>query len=573
MKSNRSNKLDMPEVEVFLSRPAYPLGGTVVGTVVIHHQPQRSTAKSTDFVADVNTITTVRATASTSPSHPTIRPVLESVTVYVIGCCKIDQRWHSAGDYKKIYGRTHPYLQLLQERFDSNVLSQSEDTVCFWATNGMEALDLPERIDGGQCSQCMLSNERNFDDDNDDGDDDADDNVNMVYDEINGEENNGSNENYCVDDFLAFTFRVEMPRDLPHSIHAATCRYYYSANVVVKTATQLQVYTRKFQVLTENNDEDSNHGSSVINSGNGNNNKPRSARVRFGTCLGMAHSNGFPYYLSSTEICRPKRQMMVAQNHCLRNQIRQRDNNDVQTLRISNAVGRPVCILTVIGSQSLSPGSRIHLQWDFPNYYYQQEQEHAQQQQQHHQIEADKFWIPCYQVCACLQGEEYAVYENGSKKKTQTFLYDTFHEYVDPDTTDRVSKTLWLSSSGDNSNRNSGAPPPCDLSTDIMEVSTWCQVDITINENYNNNNNNKVGGGGGKYNNLSLRIPCRVRHSRHSNFGYENEQELNELINIESVESEFSNGIYTDLKKNSIMMDEYNRNRMNRINKHTNYVK
>ena len=82
-----------------------------------------------------------------------------------------------------------------------------------------------------------------------------------------------------------------------------------------------------------------------------------------------------------------------------------------------------------------------------------------------------------------------------------------------------------------------------------------------------------MGGGGGKYNNLSLRIPCRVRHSRHSNFGYENEQELNELINIESAESEFSNGIYTDLKKNSIMMDEYNRKRMNRINKHTNYAK
>jgi hypothetical protein len=106
-----------------------------------------------------------------------------------------------------------------------------------------------------------------------------------------------------------------------------------------------------------------------------------------------------------------------------------------------------------------------------------------------------------------------------------------------------------LSSSGDNNNNNS--TPPCDLKTDVMEVSTWCQVDITVREYENNNNSNNIvnnnnkgggggGGGGGGYNNLSLRIPCRVRHSN-SNLDDQEEQEmiqdnyvqpLNELLNI-----------------------------------------
>ena len=76
-----------------------------------------------------------------------------------------------------------------------------------------------------------------------------------------------------------------------------------------------------------------------------------------------------------------------------------------------------------------------------------------------------------------------------------------------------------------------------------MEVSTWCQVDITVRENENEDNNvNKKGGGGdaeGGYNNLSLRIPCRIRHTN-SNLDDQEEQEmmqdnyvqpLNELLN------------------------------------------
>jgi hypothetical protein len=512
----------LPDVQVFLSRPSYPLGGSVVGTILIS-QPRLDNSNNNN-----NTTTT---------SYPSLRSVLESVTVYVAGSCKIDSRWHSISNYTKIYGKMHPYLQLLQERFDADLLSQSEDTVCFWATNGIEVLDLTERIEGGRWNNDDFQRGLHEEDDCDD-----DDNEN--YDNKEKEEDNDNDDGNFKDDILAFTFRAEIPPDLPHSVHATTCRYFYTANILVKTATQQQIIKRTFQVYTKNNN------SYYSNNPTNNNNQQQqqqdddyyrnttsSARVKFGNCLGMAHSNGLPCHISATEIHRPKDQMMVVQNHCLR---RQQRSNDVQTLRVSNAAGQPVCVLTVIGSQSLSPGSRIHLQWDFPsteNYYHHQSQ---QQTEENNNKKMNNYWIPCHQVCACLQGEEYALYEDGSKKRTQSFLFDTCHEYVDPGITDRVSTTLWLSSSGDNNNNNS--TPPCDLKTDVMEVSTWCQVDITVreNENENNNVNNKGGDGEGGYNSLSLRIPCRVRHTN-SNLDDQEEQEmiqdnyvqpLNELLNI-----------------------------------------
>ena len=515
----------LPDVQVFLSRPSYPLGGSVVGTILIS-QPRHDNNNTT------------------KTSYPSLRSVLESVTVYVAGHCRIDSRWHSLANYTKIYGKMHPYLQLLQERFDTDLISQSEDTVCFWATNGMEVLDLTERIEGGRWNNDDLQRGLHEDDDCDDDNNNENCSNKEKEDDDNDENNNDDN---FKDDILAFTFRAEIPPNLPHSVHATTCRYFYTANILVKTATQQQILKRTFQVYTKNNNSYYNN---TTNNNNDNNNQQHqqeddyypntisSARVKFGNCLGMAHSNGLPCHISATEIHRPKDQMMVVQNHCLR---RQQRSNDVQTLRVSNAAGRPVCVLTVIGSQSLSPGSRIHLQWDFPsteNYYHHQQQH---QTEENDSKKKNNYWIPCHQVCACLQGEEYAVYEDGSKKRTQSFLFDTCHEYVDPGITDRVSTTLWLSSSGDNNNNNS--TPPCDLKTDVMEVSTWCQVDITVreNENENNNVNNKGGGGGGEggYNNLSLRIPCRIRHTN-SNLDDQEEQEmmqdnyvqpLNELLN------------------------------------------
>jgi hypothetical protein len=41
---------------------------------------------------------------------------------------------------------------------------------------------------------------------------------------------------------------------------------------------------------------------------------------------------------------------------------------------------------------------------------------------------------------------------------------------------------------------------PSNISTDIMKVEVWCQVDITVMQSQ------------GEYNNLTFQIPCRIRH-------------------------------------------------------------
>lgn len=534
----------LPDVQVFMSRPAYPLGGTVVGTVLIQQPrelPRREKGGNEIKIDDEDTNAT-----TTRP----LRSLLESVTVYVAGCCKIDARWHDCTNYTKIYGTAHPYVQQLRRQFDAGLLEQNEDTVCFWATNGMEALDLPERSDGMR----WKNNETDFQSGLRD-----DDQVDDSYNNDGTEDDGGSSINR---DLLAFTFRVDIPEDLPHSVHATTCRYFYTANLLVKTATEQRVFKRNFRVFASAsapNDDNAQHLDNLTRA---------SARVRFGNCFGLAHSNGLPCHLSATEIHRPKGQLMVVQNHCLVQQYQR--NNDLQTLRVSNTSGQPVCVLTVIGSQSMCPGSCIHLQWNFPTKYDQTRDLSLLQNGGGHRD--NDGWIPCHQVCACLQGEEFAIYEDKSKKRTQSFLFDTCHEWVDPGVTDRVSKTLWLSSSGDGSYGNTshfeGGAPPCDLKTDVMEVSTWCQVDITVREKQNNSaHNNPIptdGSGGGGYQNLSLRIPCRVRLRNSANDEQEEHdrmeqqvQPLNELLNIGNENIAFpTNDIRSDLKTLSLTMDE-----------------
>ncbi len=503
MNNSNTRKRSAPDVRVFLSRPAYPLGGTIVGTVVIQ-QPQLAPNGG-----------------SSNKEATSLRSLLESVTVYVAGFCKIDARWHDCSQYERIYGRIHPQLEPLQERFDNELLKQKDDTVCFWSSNGMEALDLPERSDGMLWKNKETDFQTGLRDDEDTNHGDAVD---------DGEKKDDKATNR---DILAFTFRVDIPEDLPHSVHATTCRYFYSAHVLVKTATEQRALKENFRVISSTGATNYKE-EEIIN--------PTHTRVKLGSCSGLAHSNGLPCHLSLTEIHKPKGQLVVVQNHCL--VVQYHRNNDVQTLKVTNTAGKPACMLTIIGSQSLCPGACIHLQWDFPN-------------------EETNDWVPCHQVCACLQGEEFAIFEDNSKKRTQSFLFDTCHEWVDPGVTDRVSKTLWLSSSGDGGNGNTGhfegVAAPCDLKTDIMEVSTWCQVDITVGEQDINSEKESSG-----FQNLSLQIPCRVKLRNSANdeqdeyeMMEQQVQPLNELLDIETKNKAFqTNDIRSDLKTLSLMMNE-----------------
>ena len=101
---------------------------------------------------------------------------------------------------------------------------------------------------------------------------------------------------------------------------------------------------------------------------------------------------------------------------------------------------------------------------------------------------------------------------------------------------------------------------PCNIKTDVMELEVWCQVDIAVEES-------------NSYNNLSLKVPCRIRH----NLVDEDEQieleesrtvPLNELLGIDdnnntgSNNNDFvTNDITSDLKILSLTMEERIRSR------------
>mmetsp|Transcript_889 Transcript_889/g.1732 ORF Transcript_889/g.1732 Transcript_889/m.1732 type:complete len:488 (-) Transcript_889:765-2228(-) len=382
------------QVETFLSRKAYPLGTTLVGTVLVRHPP-----------------------SSDSKPPPPLRKTLKSIVVYAAGFCRIDPRWHNATEYARIYGSVHPFIQ--QVDFDAKLLSHGagNDTVCFWATNGLELMSLPERKIGKLESK-----------ENDDG------------------------------ERLAFTYRIELPMDLPQSVNATTCKYYYMMNILIKTQSKQKVIHSPFVVLTNpqkppglpRSKQDRNSRAII------------SGRVKFGQCRGMAHAIGLPCHLSPTEIHRPKGQVTVLQ-------LPRRP--DVQTIPVNSPLGKQVCVLTFIGATKITPGSRLQIEWDFPR-------------------EITPECAPCFQVSACLMGEESAVYEDGKTKRTQTHIFDTCHEFIDPGISQRVSKYLLLS-----------VDSPCNLITDVMELTIKCQVDITIQEGKN-----------GKYNNLKIELPCHVLH-------------------------------------------------------------
>lgn len=185
-------------------------------------------------------------------------------------------------------------------------------------------------------------------------------------------------------------------------------------------------------------------------------------RIRLGSCTAMAHSAGLPCHVSATDIYRPKGATTVNRNVSLLSTIAK---GNVQTLRIADPTGQPCCILTALGSQVMNPGGHLLLQFDFPS-----------------------SWVPCHQVSVCLQGEEVALYEDGSTNRTRAFLLDTAHELVESGYTERVSLNLYVP-----------LDCPCTIRTDLVKITVQCRIDISV--------------GNGSYTNLQFHLPCTVAHS------------------------------------------------------------
>lgn len=195
-------------------------------------------------------------------------------------------------------------------------------------------------------------------------------------------------------------------------------------------------------------------------------------RIRLGSCTAMAHSAGLPCHVNATDIYRPKGATTVNRNVNLLSTIAK---GNVQTLRIADPSGQPCCILTVLGSQVMNPGGHLLLQFDFP-----------------------PSWVPCHQVSVCLRGEEVALYEDGSTKRTRAFLLDTANELVESGYTERVSLNLHVP-----------LDCPCTFRTDLVKITVQCRIDISV--------------GKGGTTNLQFHLPCTVAHSPADDEPTENE--------------------------------------------------
>lgn len=416
-------------IEVILSRPVYRLGGTVVGTLLL--TPPEKSAE-------------------------TPRSWIKSVHAYVAGRCRIDPRWLNADTYKNIYG-IHPNLEGKYEgewdEVDAKAVesqlgpnSEGTTTVCFWATNVMDMMDLQERTVGKWKDVNARDRVAKF----------------LPSIQKQGEETivavappkRPEDQAALESRHVAFTFRADLPPDLPHSANANCCRYFYSVVVCLRTVNkEVIIVNTPFTVWTSL-DKFLPQPTELLGS---------AARIRLGNISAMAHSTGLPTYLSATELHRPRGQMTVNRHVGLGSVA---GRGDIKSLRVSNPKGEPCVLLTIMGSSLLNPGSRMLLQFDFP-----------------------KGWVPCCQVSACLEGEEMAIYEDGSLHRTRSYQFDTAHELIQADCTDRVSLTLLLP-----------LDCPCTLHTDLVKISVECRIDITVEQP------------DGNYMNLRLNLPCFVAH-------------------------------------------------------------
>jgi hypothetical protein len=433
-----------PDVSVTLSRPAYRLGGTVVGTVQVRCSPLT-------LAEDVRP-----------------RDLLDSLSWMVVGRCRLDPRWHTVSDYKKAFDKRPPHFQDLP--------SVDPNTVCFWSTEPIELLDLKERTEGRwedvkpkpihlpgrkRSLKGYASSESSFD-------------SNLVF---------------LEDQQLAFTFRFELPSDLPHSVSCTSCRYTYTVLLCMRPKNNLNT-KHKFQwmeaplrVLTADNPDPMPSALSTT--------REQHAHVTSQAQV-MAHSSGLTCHLTASELHQPTGQLTVHRHGAaLFRHVRRRDQRHLQTMRIADpASDQAVCVLTIVGASRLSPGSRLILKLDFPR-------------RQSSSSNGGGDWLSCYQASACLQGEEVAIHMNGSRKKARSLLLATAHERIDPVCTECACLPLMLP-----------LDAPCSIQTSILEISISIRVDITVG--------NATGDG---YRNLQLEIPCRVMHGTSAYEEQENDGE------------------------------------------------
>ena len=479
-----------PSIEVILSRPSYRAGETVVGTIRLLPQTPTSDLQY-------------------SPTD-----VFSDAYVYVAGWCRLDPRWHRATNsvYTKAFQSPGVHDSLQNRRGTTGGVTIDENCVCFWTTNVLNLMGLKERSIGAWenvkpkpivgASSPIEEACRNSEKGTDDNKPSSNRKESACQRSQNAADDGASRRLERLQ--RTFTFRAELPSNLPQSIRATSCRYFYAVMVGTRVSfpsarkrwlrhgAPIQVLSLRPDQLPMQNTE----------------NVAMTKRYEYpiGSCTAFAHSAGLPVHVSAYELHQPTGQILVNRRGSsslgtlvVSSSSSRRDPDtanlvaqNLQTLRITDSRGTPCCVLTLMGVSSVTPGGRMVLKFDFPT--------PRRDQKPKKTNEEDEPWTPCYHISASLEGQEIARFVDGGQKRSKAYQFDTAHEMVDPNFTERVCLSLLMP-----------LHAPTTVSTDILEVRATCSIDITVGSHassYNGDNPSNT-----TYSNLRLELPCRIANS------------------------------------------------------------
>lgn len=488
-----------PFVEVLLSRSSYRVGEAVVGTVrlvaPIGTPPNNNDASNNNNNNDDNTA-----------CWP--REIFSDAYIYVAGWCRLDPRWHNRDEYARLYQSpgVHHGLHTIKSKNGSVVID--EKSVCFWTTNVVNLMELKERTigrwedvkpkslkfsatteDGINSNvvqaklQTPIGGSRGREDASSYENGEVVGDMDMEDDGTADEDSHNNGSSLPLEQRqLAFTFRAELPLELPQSVRLNSCRYFYS--VMVGTRARMPHSPRKqwirhctpLHVMSPSPIQQPPSSVPADNSS-------QRQQVSVGLCTAMAHAAGLPCHVTANDLHQPTGQIHVNRQGTasLGNLVNapHKNSNLLQTMRITDLQGAPCCVLSVMGVSVATPGSRMVLKFDFPT---------PRQQSQNP-------WTPCYQVSASLEGEEVAIHSDGTRKRTRAYQFDTANEAIDPECTERVCLSLLLP-----------LDAPTTIKTSVVDLDVHLCIDITVGNTANQS-------GANKFNNLRLKLPCRVAHS------------------------------------------------------------
>lgn len=361
----------------------------------------------------------------------------DSLQVFISGYVRLSTRWHSVDteQLKRLYGKRHPLLVNLQpEDLLDETYGHKDSDVCFFATNCLSLL--PKSSTRIHSETKHIGQSRNLDNKN------------------------------------CHAFQALIPDDLPYSVNGICCRYFYSCCAVACMTTGERIsFHLPFTILSRGKKSlvaDVQHfgiGGMHLTSG----------RVKFGTMSSdAALSDNVPI-----AVYHQRQQIMSDMNGGNERMI---GSQDVISLRVTNAIENPVCILNITSESRflVTPGSRTHLKFQFDPTSSARDEDYS--------------FVFCRRVCACFFVEE-NVCNDGNLEVVKTYVHNAQHKHVDDDIISLEISLLLPESS------------PCSIRTDLIEINTKLKVELTV-DNVHDNLKNRV-----KYEVLRMEIPFTVVHA------------------------------------------------------------